>query len=65
MRAHAAPGFVKALVGFLGWAYVHSWKLTWKPKSGPIKTTVPLKWGYMGFHVSLGECIEAEAYSRS
>ena len=35
---------------------VHSWKLTWKPKRGPIKTTVPLKWGYMGFHVCLGEC---------
>ena len=35
---------------------VHSWKLTWKPKRGPIKTTVPLKWSYMGFHVSLGEC---------
>ena len=25
-------------------------------QKGPIKTTVPLKWGYMGFHVSLGEC---------
>ena len=36
---------------------VHSWELTWKPKRGPIKTTVPLKWGYMGFHVSLGECM--------
>ena len=35
---------------------LHSWKLTWKPKRGPIKATVPLKWGYMGFHVSLGEC---------
>ena len=35
---------------------LHSWKLTWKPKKDPIKTTVPLKWGYMGFHVSLGEC---------
>ena len=35
---------------------LHSWELTWKPKRGPIKTTVPLKWGYMGFHVSLGEC---------
>ena len=23
---------------------------------GPIKTTVLLKGGYMGFHVSLGEC---------
>ena len=32
-------------------------KLTWKPKKGPIQTTVPLKGGYMGFHVSLGECI--------
>ena len=28
---------------------------TWKPKKGPIKTTVPLKGGYMGFHVRLGE----------
>ena len=36
--------------------YIHSWELTWKPKRGPIKTTVPLKRGYMGFHVSLGEC---------
>ena len=35
---------------------VHSRKLTWKPKKGPIKTTVPLKGDYMGFHVSLGEC---------
>ena len=39
-----------------GAMWVHSWKLTWKPKRGPIKTTVPLQWGYMGFHVSLGEC---------
>ena len=31
---------------------LHSWKLTWKPKRNPIKTTVPLKWGYVGFHVS-------------
>ena len=35
---------------------LHSRKLAWKPKKGPIKTTVPLKGGYMGFHVSLGEC---------
>ena len=35
---------------------IHSQKLTWKPKKGPIKTTVPLKGAYMGFHVSLGEC---------
>ena len=33
---------------------IPSRKLTWKPKKGPIKTTVPLKGGYMGFHVSLG-----------
>ena len=39
-----------------GFCQLHSWKLTWKPKRGPIKTTVTLKWGYMGFHVSLGEC---------
>ena len=24
---------------------------------GPTQTTGPLKWGYMGFHVSLGECL--------
>ena len=36
---------------------VHSRKPTWKPKKGPIKTTVLLKGGYMGFHVSLRECI--------
>ena len=35
---------------------IHSRKLTWKPKKGPIKTTVLLKGYYMGFHVSLGEC---------
>ena len=34
---------------------IPSRKLTWKPKKGPIKTTVPLKGSYMGFHVSLGE----------
>ena len=32
-------------------------KLTWKPKKGFIKTIVLLKEGYMGFHVSLGECM--------
>ena len=37
--------------------YVHSRKLTWKPKKCPLKTTVLLKGNYMGFHVSLGECI--------
>ena len=31
-------------------------KLTWKPKKGPRETTVPLKKGYRGLHVSLGEC---------
>ena len=36
-------------------SYIHSRKLTWKPQKGPIKTTVLLKGGYMGFHVSLGE----------
>ena len=36
---------------------IHSRKLTWKPQKGPIKTTVLIKGGYMGFHVSLGECI--------
>ena len=35
---------------------IHSRKLTWKPKKGPVKTTVLLKEGYIGFHVSLGEC---------
>ena len=35
---------------------LHSRKLTWKPKKGPIKTTFLLKGAYMGFHVSLGEC---------
>ena len=34
----------------------HSRKLTWKPKKGPMKTTVPLKGGYMGLHVNLREC---------
>ena len=36
---------------------IHSWKLTWKPKKGPLKTTVPLKGDYMGFHASFQECI--------
>ena len=35
---------------------LHSRKLTWKPKKGPIKTTALLKGDYMGFHVRLGEC---------
>ena len=32
---------------------LHSRKLTWKPKRVPRRTTVPLKEGYVGFHVSL------------
>ena len=43
------------MLGFKG--LIPSRKLTWKPKKGPLKTTVPLKWGYMGFHVSFGECM--------
>ena len=35
---------------------IPSRKLTWKPKKGPMKTRVLVKGGYMGFHVSLGEC---------
>ena len=41
---------------------IHSWKLTWKPKKGPIKTTVLLKGGHMSFQVSLGECIGFRKY---
>ena len=33
---------------------LHFRKLTWKPKKGPIKTTVLLTGDHMGFHVSLG-----------
>ena len=47
-------GGTRLIPGF-SWC-LHSWKLTWKPKRGPIKTTVPLKWGYMDFHVSFWEC---------
>ena len=36
---------------------LHSRELTWKPKRVPIRTTVLFKEGYLGFHVSLGECI--------
>ena len=35
---------------------LHSRKLTWKPKKGPIQTIVLLRGDYMGFHVSLGGC---------
>ena len=41
---------------FTGLEFIHSRKLTWKPKKGSIKTTVLLKGSYMGFHVSLEEC---------
>ena len=36
---------------------VHSRKLTCKPKKGPIKTTVLLKGGHVGFHLSLGNVV--------
>ena len=39
-----------------GFRAIHARKLTWKPKKGPMKTTVLLNGDYMGFHVSLGEC---------
>ena len=44
------------ICGVLSWGVLHSQKLTWKPKWGPIKSTVLLKGDYMGFHVSLGDC---------
>ena len=47
-------GFYRDMKGRVG--LLHSRKLTWKPKKGPIKTTVLLKGDYLGFHVSLGEC---------
>ena len=25
-------------------------------QKGPVKTTLPLSWGYMGLHVGLGKC---------
>ena len=34
-------------------------------QKGPMKTTVPLKGGYMGFHVSLGECIKTNIVFKS
>ena len=48
--------------GARGMILVHSRKLTWRPIRGPMKTTVPLKGGYMGFHVSLGECNDSGFY---
>ena len=55
-----APTIEKAYILFLGYRIlfkvIHSWKLTWKPKRVPVKTTALLNWGYMDFHVSLGEC---------
>ena len=48
--------FATGVDGCLRRVALPSRKLTWKPKKGPIKTTVLLKGGYMGFHVSLGEC---------
>ena len=43
---------------------VHSRKLTWKPKKGPIKTPVLLKEDYMSFHVSFRECISLGPHIR-
>ena len=52
-------GIIGYILGCRAWGLglIRSWKLTWKPKKGPIKTTVLLKGDYMGFHVSLGECM--------
>ena len=51
-----APPTVWFAIPQPGSGEVPSRKLTWKPKRGPIKTTVLLKGGYRGFHVTLGEC---------
>ena len=50
--------FMAAIVGLglLFYILLPSRKLTWKPKKGPTKTTVPIKRGFLGFHVNLGEC---------
>ena len=48
----------------LGVVDLHPQKLTWKPIRGAMKTTVPLKGGYMGFHVSLRECRGLELQHR-
>ena len=53
---HPVKQVTDEALGFRASEVIHSRKLTWKPKKGPVKTTVPLKGGYMGFHVSLGEC---------
>ena len=44
---------------------LHSWKLTLKTQKGPYKDCSPSKkGGYMGFHVSLGECrVDSECYN--
>ena len=59
----SAPGF-RVLYTTHQWSFVlesvgnlHSRKLTWEPKKSPIKTTVLLKGVYMGFYISVGECI--------
>ena len=44
---------------------VRSRKLTWKPKKGPIKTTVLLQEDYVDFHVSLGECSSCRSCKHS
>ena len=48
-----------------GLQQLHSRELTWKPNLVPIRTTVLLKEGYLGFHVSLGECITFASNSAS
>ena len=37
--------------------------INWKPKKGPIKTTLLLKGDYRGFHVSLEECQSLGAWA--
>ena len=34
--------------------HLTTWKLTWEPKKGPMKTTVPLKGGLFGFPSKFG-----------
>ena len=48
---------------FLGFHAIFKWfradtllETNMETQRGPMKTTVLLKWGCMGFHVSLGEC---------
>ena len=52
--AHAVTAYNRSIIKGI-YIYNYNMNITLR---GPIKTTVPLKWGYMGFHVSLGECIQ-------